>query len=47
MADAIARRLTELLTPVVEGAGAADEAAGAGMSRARLTAQEIRELVGG
>ena len=37
----------ELFDRVVEGAGAADEAAGAGMSRARLTAQEIRELVGG
>lgn len=37
----------ELFDRVVEGAGAADGAAGAGMSRARLTAQEIRELVGG
>ena len=37
----------ELFDRVVEGAGAADEAAGAGMSRVRLTAQEIRELVGG
>ncbi|ALC98318.1 helicase [Actinomyces sp. oral taxon 414] len=37
----------ELFDRVVEGAGAADEAAAVGMSRARLTAQEIRELVGG
>ena len=46
---ALKEKKAELFDRVVEGSGddAAGSDAGAGASRARLTAQEIRELIGG